>query len=120
MSVNNPDSEVNEKINVESTDVASTQDVEPVVDVLLQEQGEVIACTEQETESITKFAGPTQQSDVELILSTYRETRHWYNEVKTTLDSFSNIALEKLVHHACHDSKFFVHPKKYFSSVGKT
>ena len=50
---------VNEKINVESTDVASTQDVEPAVDGLLQEQGKVMACTEQETESVPKFSGPT-------------------------------------------------------------
>ena len=64
------------KINVKSTDVASTQGVEPVVDVLLQEQGRVITCTEQETESVPEFSGPTQQTDVELILSTYRETRH--------------------------------------------
>ena len=115
--MNNPDSEVVEEINVESTDIASTQDVEPAVDILLQEQGKVIASTEQETESVPEFSGPTQQSDVELILSTYREKRHWYNDVKTTLDSFSNLALGKLVHPACEDSKFFGHPKKGFSSV---
>ena len=117
VTVNNPDTEVVEENNVESTDIASTQDMEPAVDVLLQEQGKVIASTEQETEFVPEISGPSQQSDVELILSTYRETRHWYNEVKTTLHSFSNLALEKLVHPACQDSKLFVYPKKDFSSL---
>ena len=51
---------------------------------------------------------------MEASLHKYREERVWYEEVKTTLDSFSSLALDKLVHPNAQDSLVLVHPKKDF------